>query len=155
MSAQYPATGWRSCSVFICRGFRNSQTVWLEKNGPWVGSPFPGYVVLPQRKGTKQSIFKWIQNHSRSVFCHMSYLSYWGWLQCQAVYVALMYLFNPGLPQRRQPTSAREGPRQREHSNQIRGNKHIRNSGKGKMLQAQHNARLYSPRGGRLQPAKL
>lgn len=75
------------------------------------------------KEKNKESIFKRIQTRSGPVFCHMNYLSYWGWLQCQADYVALMYLFNPDCCREGKPTSAREGLRQREHSSWSRGSK--------------------------------
>ena len=57
--------------------------------------------VLLRRNQTRKSISKPAQQHSSSVPATRA-LSYGGGLRCRAVCVALMYLFNPGLPPRRQ-----------------------------------------------------
>lgn len=96
---------------------------------------------------------KRVQPRSGSVFGHSSYWSCWDWLQCQAVYVALMYLFNPGLPQRGEAHLSTRRPATKGTFRPDPGSTHIRNSGKGRMLQAQHNV-SFIPRveAGRSQP---
>lgn len=64
-----------------------------------------------------------------------------------------MYLFNPGLPQRGQTHLSTRRPTTKGTFRPDPGSTHIRNSGKGRMLQAQHNV-SFIPRveAGRSQP---
>lgn len=118
----------------LCSRARDLET--LGGSG-WRRPPLPGPCcpVLPRRNQTKKSVSKPAQHHGSSGSATGA-LSYGGWLPCRAVDVALMCLFNPGLPPRRQTHLSTRRPATKGTFRADPGEQTQGNSGKGRMLQA-------------------